>query len=123
VIGQTGEENILQEADRLIHGDRNKDYHHPLDDYTATAKIWSGILGPKLTADITPEEAMLCMVGMKMSRLSRNFNHRDSLVDMAGYAGCIEMSLKERERRDGRTIPSHGLGIDDVLSQATGAAS
>lgn len=91
-------ENILQEANRLIHGDRNKDYCHPLDDYMATAMIWSGILNHKLKEPLTPEETMLCMIGVKLSRESRR-HKRDNLVDAAGYAGCIEMAIEERERR------------------------
>ena len=77
--------NILQEADILVNGDRNKDYGSPLEDWTRTAKIWSAILG----CDVKPEQVGLCMIGLKISRQCHK-SKRDNLVDIAGYAGCIE---------------------------------
>ena len=58
------EETILQEAQRLVHGDRGVDYGHPLDDFNRTAAIWTAILGDKLKSGmkIEPEEVGLCMV-------------------------------------------------------------
>lgn len=37
-------ETILQEAQRLVHGDRQGSYGHPLDDYTRTGTMWGAIL-------------------------------------------------------------------------------
>lgn len=86
--------NILQEADTLVHGARNDDYGHPLDDFSKTAKIWSAILG----IDVTPEQVALCMVGVKISRQC-NRPKRDNLVDGAGYFATLEMVLAEKARR------------------------
>lgn len=95
-------ENILQEADRLTGGDRGADYGHPLDDYTRTAAIWSAILG----VDVTPEQAQLCMIGVKISR-ECNKHKRDNLVDIAGYARTLEMTDNERTKR-GDVHPGQG---------------
>lgn len=86
---------ILEEAGALVDGDRQEAYGHPMDDYSATAKIMSGILAHKLKEDITPEEAILMMVGVKLSRESRK-HKRDNIVDGCGYLRCIE---KVKERR------------------------
>jgi hypothetical protein len=86
--------SILSEADKLIHGDRQKTYSHPFNDFTRTAKIWSAILG----CDVTAEQVALCMIGIKISRLCATPDHRDSLIDIAGYAGTIEM-LWERMKK------------------------
>lgn len=84
------EENILQEADRLVNGDRQNSYGRPLDDFQRTAKIWSGILG----VDVSPQQVGMCMVGLKLSRLC-NKQKRDSLVDIAGYAQTVHMVNKD----------------------------
>lgn len=88
------EESALQEAQRLVHGSRRASYGHPLDDYTRTAALWSAILG----IDITPEHAILCMIGVKLSRECHK-PHRDNRVDAAGYAECLDMAHAERVRR------------------------
>src|ERR1051326_3758220 len=93
---------VLEEADLLTNGERIQDYGHPLDDYNATAKIWSGILAHKLKVDITPEEAVLCMVGVKLSRESRK-HKRDNLVDGCGYLRCIE-KIKDRRVQQSKDL-------------------
>ena len=88
--------NILQEADKLIHGDRQEAYSHPLDDYTKTAALWSIVLGVPVTA----EQALLCMAMVKVSR--ELYQHKDdNLIDAAGYIGCLQMAIEERARRGG----------------------
>jgi hypothetical protein len=81
------ESNIsyVEQAKAIIHGERNEDYGPMRDGFEATAKIWSATLRKKLTADITPEEVCLLMIGLKLSR--EGFKHKDdNLVDMVGYA-------------------------------------
>ena len=88
-------ETILQEADRLVSEVKGKDYGQPLDQFTATAKIWEVILGKE---GITPEQVGLCMIAIKMTR--EMFKHkRDNLVDIPGYAKTIDMVIEERKRR------------------------
>lgn len=87
-------ETILQEAQRLVHGDRQAAYGHPLDDFTKTAAIWSAILGCQVTA----EQVGLCMIGVKISRQC-NAARRDNMTDAAGYAATVQMVVEERARR------------------------
>lgn len=86
--------NILQEADKLVHGDRNADYGHPLDDFERTAALWSAILGHNVSA----EDVGLCMCALKISRQC-NKPKRDNLVDLAGYAETVSMVIDERANR------------------------
>lgn len=77
------DETILQEAQRLVYGDRQGTYGHPGDDYERTAAMWSAILGVTVTA----KQAVLCMCAVKISREVHRPS-RDNLVDLAGYAAC-----------------------------------
>lgn len=86
-------ESILDEAARITSRDRQDVYGHPADDYGRTAAMWSAYLGVPVSA----EQAMVCMILVKVSRLANTPGHRDSLVDIAGYARCIEM-LEEHGR-------------------------
>lgn len=84
--------NLAGEAIKLVLVDRNDSYGNPRDDYEGTAKIWSGLLRAKLKADITPEEAILMMVGLKLNREAHKHKD-DNLVDAHGYLLCLEWAL------------------------------
>ena len=88
-------ESVLAEADRIVDGDRQTDYGHPLDDFGKAALMWTAILG----VDVTPEQVALCMCAVKISRQC-NRPKRDNLVDLAGYAKTCQMVIDERARRD-----------------------
>ena len=94
-------ESILEEAQRLVTGDRGGAYGHPLDDYTRTAALWSTLLAEKLRpgAKITPQDAIRCMCAVKLSR-DVNAPKRDNRTDLAGYALCLQMADDEELRRN-----------------------
>lgn len=86
-------ESVVQEAQRLVHGNRGANYGHPLDDYTRTGRIWGAMLG---IGDIDPRLACLMMIAVKLSR-EVNKHKRDNLVDVAGYAECTQMIAERQE--------------------------
>ena len=85
-------ETILEEAQRLVHGDRGDSYGHPIIDYGRTGRIWGAILG---IPDIDPRLCCLMMAGVKISREVQG-HKRDNLTDLAGYAECAQM-VAERQ--------------------------
>lgn len=92
--------DALLEAYALITGPRQTAYSHPADDYARTVAIFKAITGIELTT----QQAILFMVAVKLSRLAHNLNqgnlHRDSLVDAAGYLGCMAMIDKRAHADD-----------------------
>lgn len=89
---------MLQRANELIGGDRQRDYGNKLQNFSQIAMLWQGTLAPKLQAaeKITPEEVALCMMQVKIARLSKSPDHADSILDIAGYAGCYDAVQLER---------------------------
>lgn len=83
--------NVLQEADKLVNGDRQDDYGHPWHDFSRTAQMWGAILG----CEVTPEQVGLCMMAVKISRQC-NKPKADNLIDSAGYAQCVQMCVERR---------------------------
>jgi hypothetical protein len=77
-------ESEMNEANKLVNGERQADYGTPRENYEGIAKVWSGILSPILKRDITAEEAALMMVGLKLQRQAMK-HKRDNLVDAHGY--------------------------------------
>lgn len=99
----TNFDTILDEAAALVDGPREVAYGSPLDNWGRTAQIMSAIL----EVEVTPEQAALCLVGVKLARCVNKIG-RDNLVDIAGYARVVERIQAEREERarDGET--THG---------------
>jgi hypothetical protein len=88
---------VLDEAKDLVFGDRQRSYSHPKRDYAKTAKMWTGVLLEKLKPgeEITPMDAVLMMVCLKISRETYRHKH-DNLVDMAGYTVCAERIAEDK---------------------------
>jgi hypothetical protein len=82
-------ETILQEAERIINGERRADYGPVEDSFLDIAARWTQELKDKLTEDITPFDVVHLMVQLKLSR-AKNGYHRDSYVDIGGYVGLTE---------------------------------
>lgn len=82
--GKPGEDHMA-EANALVNGDRQAAYGSPRPSYEAQAKVWSGLLAHKLSADLTPEDVVLLLTGMKLVREVRK-HKRDNVVDLHGYA-------------------------------------
>lgn len=74
--------NILRDALTITGGDRQVAYGSPAENWGRTAEIASAILGKP----ITPAECVQVAFAMKLARLRQTPDHRDSFVDLAGYA-------------------------------------
>lgn len=73
---------ILAEADRLTHGDRDKNYGTPLINHQRIAGLWSIFL----ETEVTPAQVAICMGLVKVARLIETPDHLDSFIDLAAYS-------------------------------------
>ena len=71
---------VLEEADALINGERQKNYGKPNENFQVIADMWTAYLDHELT----PSDVCHMMALLKIARL-RNGPHKDSSVDGAGY--------------------------------------
>ncbi|QDH93005.1 hypothetical protein SEA_STEPHIG9_56 [Mycobacterium phage Stephig9] len=87
-------ESILQEAERLINGDRAATYGDASKSFWDIAERWNVELMDKLNQSLTAHDVAHMMIQLKLSR-ARNGFHRDSYVDIGGYAGLTERLTPE----------------------------
>lgn len=81
-----GYKSILEEANRAVNGERQENYGSQTLNFQRIAALW----GPLLGVDVTPQQVSMCMIALKLARLVHtNGQHRDSAVDIAGYAECL----------------------------------
>ena len=67
-----------------IVASRGSDYGSAATNHRRISELWSGYLDTY----ISPEQAAMCMLLVKVSRLSESPQHDDSLKDIIGYA-CV----------------------------------
>lgn len=82
-------ETILQEAERLITGQRADDYGDAAKSFNDIAARWTVELGDKVSEPLTAFDVAHLMIQLKLSRAKNGF-HRDSYVDIGGYTGLTE---------------------------------
>ena len=85
-----GKKTLIDEANELVNGDRQKAYGHPSKNFQLTADLWSVILG----VPVTPEQVALCMVQVKIAR-ELHAPKRDNLVDAIGYILTYEKVITD----------------------------
>jgi len=96
-------ESVAEEAQRVVYGPRAATYGHPRGDFEIIGGIWASIirgrakfLFPGKTVDeidwnlvINDEAVAILMSGLKLARLAKTPQHRDSSVDTVGYILCL----------------------------------
>lgn len=84
------QESVLEEAQRITSGPRQRDYDHPLPNHERIAALWNAYLS--IRSDPTgPLSAADVATLMLLLKLARNVKTpmRDNMVDAAGYARCL----------------------------------
>ena len=81
-------DKILDDAKAVV-ASRGNDYGHVEENWERTAKILNGILEAKLKSPLSAADVGMMMIGVKMARLSNAPEHRDTQIDIAGYAALL----------------------------------
>ncbi|WP_431941632.1 DUF6378 domain-containing protein [Nocardia grenadensis] len=97
----TASETILEEAQRLIHGERNKNYGHPRDNFRDISALFSAYLG----IPINDLDVANLMILVKVARQKGSEYKRDNYTDIAGYAGCAGRIYEEPVDSDNDGAP------------------
>ena len=77
-------ELLLQYAAGVVAGRRAR-YGDSLALFGQIAARWSLVLG----IEVTPSQVALCLIDLKIARLTHDPTHLDSIVDVAGYAALL----------------------------------
>jgi hypothetical protein len=77
-------EQHLEQAASIVR-DRRHTYGQPRGLFERVAVRWSQVLG----VQVTPAQAVQCMLEVKAARLAHDPRHLDSITDIAGYAGLL----------------------------------
>ena len=88
-------ENVLEEAGRIIYGDREKTYGSPSKNLQVIADMWTAYLNGATDnllggRSFEAKDVAIMMILLKTARLANTPGHRDSIVDICGYAALIE---------------------------------
>jgi len=83
-------EDLLDEV-RITLSDRGNIYGNASLNHRRISELWSGYLDTY----ISPEQAAMCMLLVKVSRLSQTSDHEDSLKDLLGYGLIYHQIVRE----------------------------
>lgn len=83
--------SVIQEAQDIIHGDREQTYGHPAKNLEKIATQWTLYMRQKYNQQVllSAEDVCWMMSILKMVR-QMNADKRDNLIDAIGYVGLIE---------------------------------
>jgi len=89
---QEAKVSVLKEANKIIYGDREQTYGKPSKNLDTIAKMWNAYLTAlnKDLYEIDGKDVAVMMILVKCARLANTPGHRDSIVDICGYAALIE---------------------------------
>lgn len=76
--------DILDTAKTYVLKDRNATHGDPEDNFGRIAELWSAY--KRVPFNATDVAAMMAL--MKVARIAQSPDHRDSWIDLAGYAAC-----------------------------------
>ena len=89
-------EMFLKQVAQVV-AERSTQYGDATGNMAAIAVRWSATLG----REVTPAQVVLCLLDLKLARLSHDPTHEDSAVDVCGYAALLR-ELTETSNTEGR---------------------
>lgn len=81
---------VLDDAKRVINGERQDQYGNPENNFARIARFWSAWTGHH----ISPHDVAVMMCLLKIARMQGGAPTRDSYTDLCGYA-ALAADLQE----------------------------
>ena len=88
----TSRTKLLEEM-QVILNERGSVYGSSRTNHERISELWTAYLGDY----ISPMQASMCMLLVKVSRLTETPNHKDSIKDLIGYAAIYNEILDQYE--------------------------
>ena len=88
----TSRTKLLEEIQETLNA-RGKVYGSSRSNHERISELWTGYLGDY----ISPMQVSMCMLLVKVSRLTETPNHQDSIKDLIGYAAIYNELLNSYE--------------------------
>lgn len=112
MIPKQTNDSILEEAHKIIYGDREKTYGSPDQNLQLIADFWNSYLARKDNGQTLLTSYDIChmMILLKIARLRNSPTHHDSLVDLCGYAALVERVEEYKKgslHKSEPAIPTH----------------
>lgn len=102
--GKEDTRSVCQIADDIVSNDRGNDYGHPKVDFSKVAAMASAagfrIIENCMIRPLKAEDHAIYMMFVKISRLTNKISHRDSIIDLAGYAKTLDMVIEKRKQEE-----------------------
>lgn len=73
---------ILNEANKIVCGDREQSYGKPESNLGRIAKMWSAYLD----REVSPADVAAMMILLKTARIASGHSKADNWVDICGYS-------------------------------------
>jgi len=97
----TSRTKLLEEIQVTLN-ERGQIYGSSRSNHERISELWTGYLGDY----ISPMQVSMCMLLVKVSRLTETPNHQDSIKDLIGYAAIYNELLNSYEE---------DFGVDDGI--------
>jgi hypothetical protein len=97
----TSRTKLLEEIQVTLN-ERGQIYGSSRSNHERISELWTGYLGDY----ISPMQVSMCMLLVKVSRLTETPNHQDSIKDIIGYAAIYNELLNSYEE---------DFGVDDGI--------
>ena len=92
----------LEEAARIVTGQRQFDYGNKYENHKNISDLWSAYLDK----EVSPHDVAICMLLVKVARLKHR-KTKDCYLDMAGYAAIAgEISDRKKDDTDTTIYPT-----------------
>lgn len=119
---------ILETAEKIVNGEREKHYGTPENNFRTIAKLWEAYLNAQCIGqiEIEPHDVAAMLALLKIARIAGGQAKDDNWVDLAGYAACggeLQPGTDDPEKLLTRQDIDYNDELTEVASASTTTAA